>query len=97
MNITEVEKTAERIKRDGPFLAVRVSDDRRQIIAIRQGTTGFEIVAGLGESGRNEVYGYDSMTAASLAFVEWSGNPGTHLKKWIRVGQPYRNPELAHA
>ena len=80
----ELHASVERIKAREPYLGVRVSDDRRRIIALRHNITGAEIIAGCDDFGCNDVYSYETTTHAAMAWIEWSGDVGTEPGRWIR-------------
>jgi len=61
-----------------------VSDDRRRIIALRDSIFGAQIIAGCDDFGCNDVYSFDSMTTAAMAWIDWSGDVGTEPGRWIQ-------------
>ncbi|MDR3406351.1 MAG: hypothetical protein P4L99_27955 [Chthoniobacter sp.] len=62
----------------------KISDDRTQIVAVRQMLHTWAIVYGLDEYGMDGRYCYNFATPALLAFEAWSGNAGTEPEGWIR-------------
>jgi hypothetical protein len=66
------------------YLGLRVSDDGRQIIGIRQMIYTWAIFAGVDEGGYEDQWCYESGALAAIALARWSGNIGTEPDGWIR-------------
>jgi len=80
----ELQTLVERLRVEERYDAIRVSDDRTQIIAVRQMIFTWAICAGLDECGFSDRWCYETATAAAMAWIKWSGNAGTEPEGWIR-------------